>query len=436
MNSFNSSTPDRQDTPDTPKARAVERQIAALLTDYADDMPPTVGTETRLRERLAASASAPDTALRARWLLAPRPGAPHGAGGWARSVVSLGLVAALIVGFVAVAWLRNGARGDNGAATRPCTEIFKDGKLPIHLCPPPTPVKVSIEVTQSYADAIRTVVQLRIATPGAKIPHDRPIIYSRPADLMLGSPGTALYDAQGRGYTPSDLLDQGVHDFQYLNGQDVVTGSFAFDPLPETALSAPQTLTLRIGQLALFADMPYEIILNGPWSIPFQVTPHPGRSIDFHVAPQTHNGITVQPLRLDIAPSANAIDSYGAGGARLILRVSGLDPKTTLLALRSLDTEAHFPDGSGFSGSAPGDRKLLFEGRSPAVFSGAQGNLNTVVGPTRTVDLEIIFAAPPLTSLTGTQTLTIDQITVTLDPKTSLPTETVKGPWVFALPLG
>lgn len=53
----------------------------------------------------------------------------------------------------------------------------------------------------------------------------------------------------------------------------------------------------------------------------------PGRSINFHVAPQTFSGVTVQPLRLDIGGKGNDFDYLGSG-ERLILRVSGLAPDT------------------------------------------------------------------------------------------------------------
>ncbi len=422
MTSFNnSSTPDTSDTSDTPETRAVERQVAALLTRYAEEMPPTADMEARLRERLATAA--PGVAPRARWLPS-RIGAPRGAGGWARGLVSLGLVAALIVGFVGIAWLRNGASGTgHGSSTGPCTEIAGAGKNGLPNICPAGDVKPTFEALQSYADPTRTVLQLRVSTPGAVIPHDRPIIYSPPDSVTLS--GT-LRDSQGQLY-----YVEGETTGSVLPGQTSMTVTFEFNPLPQDELSAPQILTLHMNHMMLqYQD--YMTYLSGSWSVPFQVTPQAGRSISLDIAPQAHNGVTIQPLRLDIGPSNGGFDNYG-GGARLILRVSGLDPQTKQLVLRNMDTEAHFPDGSGWSGS--GGPKLLFEGRPPAIITGATWDPNAVVGPTGTVDMEIIFFGPPLASLTGTQTLTLDQIDVSVDPKTSLPNKAVKGPWVFEIPL-
>jgi hypothetical protein len=422
MTSSNSSTPDA-----TPETRAVERQVTTLLTNYAEDMPPTASIETRLRERLASEA-APHAAPPARWR-PPRIRPPRDAGDWARGLVSLGLVAALIVGFVGVAWLRNSAKnGGHGVTTGQCTEIIQDGSLP-YLCPPPKHVKATVEVTQSYADSIRTAVQLRITTPGALIPHDRPIVYSRPDSLFLDNP--TLHDVAGHFFGRSGLP---LGSFAYAAGQDTVTDFMEFDPLPQDELSKPQTLTLRIDKLTL-VSMGYAIEVKGPWTITFQVTPQHGHSVNLHVAPQTHDGITIQPLRLDIAPSASVFDQFGDGGERLILRISGLDPKTNLMALGAISTTARFPDGSGSDYESP--VKLLFEKRPPAAIAGAGDDPSVVVGPTGTVDLEVIFAAPPLAHLTGTQTLTLNQLKliVDMDSATHL-TKMVKGPWTFAIPLG
>ncbi|HEU0026755.1 MAG TPA: hypothetical protein VFQ25_06525 [Ktedonobacterales bacterium] len=410
-------------TPDTPEGRAVERQVAALLTTYAEGMPPTAGIEARLRERLATT-SVPDAAPRARWL-PTRIGAPRSAGGWARGLVSLVLVAALIAGFVGVAWLRHTAPGTgNGSMSGPCTEIAGAGEngLP-NICPAGN-VEPTFEALQSYADPTRTALQFHVAVPGTVIPHGRPIIYSPPDGITITE--ATLQDSQGRLYNGPDGGTSAIPPRQVA-----ATMTLEFSPLPQDALNTSQTLTLHISHMMLqYQD--FLTYLSGSWTVPFQVRPQAGRSISFQISPQKHNGIKVQPLRLDVGPTDGGFDGEG-GGERLILRISGLDPQASLLGLRGFDIAAHFPDGSGWSASH--GPKLLFEGRPPASIVGAGVDPNAVVGPTGTIDMEIIFIGPPLTSLTGVQKLTIDQLVVSLDPKTTLPTKTVKGPWVFQLPL-
>lgn len=406
---------------DTSGTREIEPQVRALLTDYADDMPPTVGTETRLRERLAA-ASAPDTAPRARWLLAPRPGAPHGASGWARGLVSLGLVAALIVGFAAVALTRHGVASVRpGVTTAPC------GEIDTNPCPA-SDITASVAVTRSYADPTRTVVELQIVTPGARIPHGASSVTSPPDRLDLFN--VRVRDAQGHIYWPTNTLPGSV--FAYGAGQDVATGYGEFDPLPESLLSAPQTLTLDIGQIMLeSAEVSHTVSFAGLWSATFRVTPYAGHSVNLHVAPQTHHGVTIQPLRLDIGHNANVFDGLG-GGERLILRVSGLAPDTVPNDVTGFSTAVSLQDGGSLTSGGRLRATLLLEGRPPATVAGANNRSPAVVGPSGTMDLEVIFLSPPLAHLTGTQTLSLDQIIVSSDERVP----NVQGPWVFAIPLG
>jgi hypothetical protein len=93
---------------DDPEMARTERRIRELLTHY-EDATPVNSVAGRVRERLAAAGETAPAESRARWRSAPRISMPHSVGGWALGVVSVGLVAALIVSFVALIGQRHAA---------------------------------------------------------------------------------------------------------------------------------------------------------------------------------------------------------------------------------------------------------------------------------------------------------------------------------------
>jgi hypothetical protein len=409
----------------TPDAPEFEGRVRALLTQYAKEMPASVDTETRVRERLAAPVGVTSPERRAvRW---PGPRLP---GGWARGAVSLGLVAALIAGFFAVVWLRN----NQGNGTRnQCSEarqVSPDGSSSLtHVCSLDN-INVQVSVAHSYADATRTSLEIRVATPGALIPHGQPITDSQPSDLLLDA---TLNDQQGDLYTMSRDSLGGPALLTYTSGQEVATGIAVFDPLPEGALTAPQTLTLRISHITAHTMTGWSSPVKGEFTTTFQVTPHAGRTIKFNVAPQTHGGITLQPLQMDIAPDASVFDGYGGGGERLLLRISGLPADADAGKVADISTSVTTPVSSD---TTNGQTTLKLEGQEPAAVGGIpwdffQSN-SPVVGPSGTIILAVIFVSPPLRTLTGTQRLTVDQIMSSFNGQEG----PVPGPWTFLLPLG
>lgn len=103
---------------DDPKLAETERHISALLTRY-EDATPLSSVAAHVRVRLEAAPTPAPAEARTRWRPVPRIGAPHGADGWALGAVSVGLVAALIVGFVALVSLRNPATPGATPSTLP-----------------------------------------------------------------------------------------------------------------------------------------------------------------------------------------------------------------------------------------------------------------------------------------------------------------------------
>ena len=411
---------------DETQATPFELRLRTLLADYADTLPDGASIEARVREQL----TAPHTVTgdnRRRW----RParggtgGPPRRPGAGMRAALSIGMVAALLLGFVFVLRSHVALPQTNrtGSSSRSSCQMVKtpQGDTVCHL----RNVKATITVEQVYADATRTSVLLRISTPGLRIPHGNPVQYAQPYTLI---PSTSyLQDAQGVRY----MVSGNPYNVIYTSRNEA-QGTISLAPLPDAELHGNQRLTLIVPQFSLLdRSQLSSAIVDGPWSASLQVMPHSGRTIAFDVAPVTQHGVTVQPMQLDIAPTGNPFDGYGVG-ERLILKISGLPSTTPQSALASFSTHINSPDGG--SADYMGPSSLLFEGHLPAAddIPGIAAWATTPVGPSGTVLVEVIFLSPPLPTLTGVQTLRIDQFSLNYTQSPPI----VKGPWVFHLALG
>ena len=409
---------------DNATAPDIEAQTRRLLARYAEGMPSETSVEARV---CGALTSQPQQQRRT--LHFPSWGEM---GGWARGAVSLALVIALLVTFAAVLRLRQGMApsGASSKITQSCPVVQPDTM--IKLCPNEH-MRVTINVGQTYADPTRTVALIQINPKDLALPLGHAGALIQP-NTILWTLWASLVDSHGHVYYSNDLSDN-----TRAPGGGLSTAAYAeFDPLPQTMLSAPQTLTLRIPEIVLAYPLSESntlgnLTLRGQWTATIQVTPHAGRSIALSVAPQTHNGITVQPLRLDIGPQESQFDLL-TGGERLTLRISGLPADTYLYSVANIAHSYTRSDGTGAGGGVPGS-SLTFEGHEPAILAviGASGNASSItaatVGPTGTLDLEVIFLSPRLPRLTGTQKLTLSAIRIG-------PAQVVKGPWIFEVPLG
>ncbi|HZC07852.1 MAG TPA: hypothetical protein VE338_19605 [Ktedonobacterales bacterium] len=403
-----------------------EEQTRRLLARYVEDMPSHVMVEAQVRARLAPQT--PERHIPPHWN-APRL-APPVAGGWARRAVGLALVILLITAFAAALGMQADARlgvSTMGVPNGSCAEMRSDST--IALCAG-SHVQAKIIVGRAYADATRTAVELRIDLTGADLQFGGVGAPIR-ADGADYSSRMTLQDGQGHIYTANNFTTP----INFAHGPYVdVAGDAEFDPLTQAALAAPQTLTLRITQLRLyyFVNQSESVLpLNGPWTSTFQVTPKAERSITFDVAPKTVGGVTVQPLRLDIGGLGSDFDKLGAG-ERLVLRVSGLSPDLPRSAVAHMSYTFSRGDGSGASANVP--TTLLFEGRLPASIAGSDTlapEFDPVIGPSGSIDLEIIFLTPPLATLSGAQSLTLNQVVISTSPSLRV----VNGNWSFNLPL-
>ncbi|HEX2351017.1 MAG TPA: hypothetical protein VHI51_21480 [Ktedonobacterales bacterium] len=413
-----------------------EEQARRLLARYAESMPAEASVEARVRSQLSAQEPQRHTAFQWR---APRWGVDD----WARGAVSLALVIVLVAGFAAVLRARQStAQGTNvtGGKTASCAKV--EPNHTIKLCAEQQ-VGATITLGEAYADPTRTEVEIHLSLTGAKLQFNGDSAPSSPAGVFPGV--MTLQDSQGNLYSPNEFsvgFNYGQETISGVLGPNTPTPGFAaFDPLPHDMLGAPQTLTLHIASIGLQYNTPQykwtlsTLIMNGPWTFTFQVTPQAGRSITFNVAPQTFSGITLQPLRMDIGPKDGNDFDYLGGGERLVLRVSGLAPDTRRSTVAAMPFK--FFDKLGRGAAAEGSDGLHFEGQLPASVAGmtaiqpASLALDPEAGASGTLDLEVIFLGLP--KVTGTQMLTINQLATS---RSGDAVSYVKGNWSFQLPLG
>lgn len=424
---------------DNATAPDIEAQTRRLLTRYAEGMPSETSVEVRVRSALATQPQ-----QQRRTLHLPSWGAMSG---WARGAVSLTLVIALLVTFAAVLRLRanHPSRNPTPLGANSCP-IVQPNTLMIKLCPDDH-ISAKIVVGQTYADATRTAVMIHINLTNAGLKLGKPAALVEP-DAASFNFGTTLQDSQGHSYYANNFTTSiNYNPPPTFPGTSLGTaGIVEFDPLPQAMLELPQKLTIHFTSILL--NYPVKngeafqgeafLALNGSWTVSFQVTPHPGRSITIDTLPQTFNGITIQPTRLDIGPSGTPFDLL-ASGARLTLRISGLAPDTLRSTLANMAYKFSRSDGSGASAEPGNGPLLLFEGREPASIVGvvapenAPLSLDPIVGPTGVMNLEVIFLGikPPTPNQPEVVTLTLNELCVALSPTE----KTVPGDWSFKITL-
>lgn len=409
---------------DTTAQSALETRLPVMLTRLADGMPASVGLVDRVERGLTAQASMiPHATTQWRWV-----GVFSGPAVRQRvvSVVGLALVVALIAGFAVVFYQQQSTRRQPGGKP--------DGQSGV--CGPQGTLigafchlhgaSVSIEVMGAYADTARASVELRVKVTHALIPHGSPTTYSAP--VAVGTTGATLTYAPG--HTESELAGYGSGD--PATGSDVEV--YIFQPLPVSRGDAKRTLTATITQVLLSDSHGHSALIDGPWTVPFTVTPQPTRTITFHVAPITHQGITVRPVQLNVAPAVSVFDGLH-GGEQLILQITGLPATMKLSDLAAYGASMRFANGGSTSSTPSGGGLLTLENQQPGLIDVAGYDVYgqdsaQEVGPSGAATLEVSFIGPALATLTGTQPLVIDQIGMS---DGSSPVFT--GPWTFQLPL-
>jgi hypothetical protein len=274
---------------------------------------------------------------------------------------------------------------------------------------------ITITIDRAYADATQTVITYHMDT---NINPPLPVL-------------TVLIDGQGHRYASIS----GDWDIRY-------GGRVVFAPLPSDELGVPQQFTFITQQMQMADPIGPGALVNGPWHIRFRLTPvMAGVSVTLTNPPLTYHGLTIQPLQLDLAAAGGGIDGQ-AGGARLVVRVSGLAAGmhlsdffmgfNTILALSGSAmgcgggiSELVLPGGDQIT---PGAIYPLSQAVpvTPAEQKAAQQQM---VGSSGAVDLEVLYFTPiPLDS--GI-ILYMDHVPAELGDAAK--TEPIDGPWEYRL---
>jgi hypothetical protein len=303
---------------------------------------------------------------------------------------------------------------------------------------------ITLSVSQSYADATRTLVRF----------HTNRIDAAYPTWL-------ALIDSQGNRY-PSLTANVAYHIH--------TEGFIEFAPLPASVLGVEQQLILYAPEMFDPQDANSRIVATGPWSTCFHVIPQRGVRRTLDIAPVTSNGVTIQPHRLEVAPSGSPLDNI-AGGARITVTVSGLNPATSVRWLQNfkgvMETGPQTPPFTETTGKeqypGPGQVSLGVLGtagpviptglyvptttpRASEIKGGVAGGptgsevetmQRQTVGKSGAIDLQLIFFGPLALSSDGATTpLSFTALPITIvQPDGSYNEGVLVGVWQFQVPL-
>jgi hypothetical protein len=271
---------------------------------------------------------------------------------------------------------------------------------------------ITIAFDSAYADATQTVVSIRVYSASSS--HAFP-----DRGIISDENGDAFWTLSSGGISPSTGP-----------GRYTLTAN----PLPVAMLSGPHTLTLTILTMdALKSGSTGTTFVSGTWQIPFTVTPAVPKVYNLHVAPLVKCGVSIQPVRLDVAT-----DTTGAstGGTRLVLKISGLPAKDSIpFFVSDYHTSSSASLGS-HTDSKPDHLDLA--GIDPA-WVGVQNvdpfDYEQTVGPTGIVMVEAVYFTP-LTQTGDTVSLHIDDLNIDYVFGQSVGGSYKKiGPWDFQLPL-
>jgi hypothetical protein len=410
-----------------------EERVRALLARAAEAMPADTDVSARVRQAHAQGRRLTGTGR---------------IGGWRHGLATVAalLVVALLAGLLLIAHPRASSRPAGGvtgtssatAATIPTTTPIPAIEPPTcgrfgpttGTATPPQPVAtpidhsvavdrhaslhgISITIDRAYADATQTVITYHMQTNLNPPLPDAPVVI----------------DAQGHRFAPVG------GDWDISRG-----GEFIFAPLPPEELGTPQLLTLLARQMRLADPTGPGALVDGPWRIQFSLTPAKGTSVALSTTPLTRHGLSIQPLRLDLAPAGGGLDG-ATGGARVVIEVSGLAAAMRISDLLKFDTVEG--QGAGSTGCGGGIAMLVLpDGHhllpsvvqslgqiAPTTPAEELAALAQTVGPGGAATLELLFNTPVPTD-TGL-ILYVDQVPAQLAGATTR--TMVSGPWEFPL---
>jgi hypothetical protein len=244
---------------------------------------------------------------------------------------------------------------------------------------------ISLRVASAYADAAATAVQLETTNTS-----NYPLLLIYQPQLALQS-GHVLQTGSGYSGTSALLLSEPLPPDDFTSRVRLVAtshfmGSVLNGPPPPSPPPAPPWLK-NIRAITV--------------SVPFAITPVRSGGYLYHQAPTVKQGIGVQVLSLQYAPSRTVF--YGtAGGASIELRFTGLPADMELLSFLRFQSHVFFESGSESDGS-PGLLDLNIPGmglltpaftilQSPAWPNNLPTNsVVPTVGSTGTVEIEVSY---------------------------------------------
>lgn len=275
---------------------------------------------------------------------------------------------------------------------------------------------ITITIDRAYADASQTVISFHLQTT---VNPPMPVL-------------PVLRDAQGRRY-------EAVGNSWGVD----VGGRVLFTPLPPDELGAPQRLTFFTQQMQQSNPTGPGAVVDGPWQISFTLTPVAGTSRALRNAPLTQNGLTIQPVRLDVAPAGGGLDG-ARGGVRVVVRFSGLAPGMPLENLRNFDFSYDLSSVGGANSCggavlalaqpngqqlAPGSVSVLGQ-TVPSTLAEQQASpYAQTVGPSGTAEVEAMFYTPMPPG--ANVTLYIDHVLAQVAGADKA--AQISGPWTFQL---
>lgn len=298
---------------------------------------------------------------------------------------------------------------------------------------------VTITLERAYADASQTVVTYQTQTEGKNI-------------WLADASFPILIDSHGNRYAELDVGGGAG----YIGKTTKAQGEAIFAPLPQNELASTQMLTFFTQQVgatswtspnSFAAAIP--VTINGPWQISFSLTPVAGTAVTLSNSPLTRHGVTVQPLEIDLAPPGGGLQGT-FGGARVMVRISGLAPDMPLSEVASYDIAflAMRIGGGGGGGCGGGILELVLP-NGEQIFPGVvalpelidqsapdgsmtAGQQAQTVGPSGTVELEALFYLP--VPVVSGILLYMDNVATAPGTAKPYPPEQVNGPWEFQLP--
>jgi hypothetical protein len=396
-----------------PNTADFERDLHALLRRAASQVAPRSDLTPIVRERLLAGARVPGDRTHLRF-------------GAAVASLSTVLVIALLAG--GFWWLRAGSLPSVATPTRvAATETPETFTYPTIPCDPRSRQQYTQTLPTPVAEDHSSAINKASTSNGITLRVQR--AYADAAELALSYQVTPLRDPD---FSSLTLTDETGATYSLIEGVWTIEkgGRMLFGPPAQEKLGSAHTYTLTVSQMGIPNPINPEKMVKGLWRVSFALTPVAGPSKALSNKPVTRNTVTLQPLQLDLAP-AGGLDG-SPGGARLVIRASGLPSQTTVEGMTRFNTLSRDSGGCSSNGVLllrQADGTWVFPEHVVARYPAPDGNQQQTVDADGTMEFEAIFPLTMSQARGAALTLVLDHLQIETDINQK-PT-TVDGPWSF-----